>query len=187
MVTSTFPGEGKTFVTANLAVSIALGIDEYVLTVDCDLRRPNLHHLFGLSNFKGLHEYLKAEKELPDLLIKTKIDKLSMLTAGSLPSNPTELLSSARMEAFLKEVKDRYQDRFILIDSTPAQITAEANVLAKYVDGIILVIMAQKSRKEAIQKTVQYLGSDKILGVVFNGYVQDHKRYKKYYHQYYTK
>ena len=158
MVTSAFPGEGKTFVAANLAVSIALGIDEYVLLVDCDLRRPQLHEMLGYTNSEGLHEYLTRKKQLPDLIIRTKIDKLSMLTAGNVPQNPTELMSSAMMEEFLEEVKGRYQDRFIVIDSAPSQTTAESNVLAKYVDGIIFVVMAQKSPREIIQKSIEDLG-----------------------------
>ncbi|MBW1802994.1 MAG: CpsD/CapB family tyrosine-protein kinase, partial [Deltaproteobacteria bacterium] len=150
MITSTLPGEGKTFVSANLAVSIAMGIDEYVLLIDCDLRRPHLHEYFGLNNTEGLHEYLAGIKPLTELIIHTEIEKLSILPAGKTPKNPTELLSSTRMEAFLEEVKGRYPDRFIVIDATPSQITAEANILARYVDGIILVVMAQKSPRKSI-------------------------------------
>jgi len=185
MVTSTIPGEGKTFVAANLAVSIALGIDEHVLLVDCDLRRPYLHEMFGYTVSEGLHEYLIGKKQLPDLIIRTKIDKLSMLSAGNVPPNPSELLSSKIMETFLKEVKERYQDRFIIIDSTPNQVTAEASVLAKYVDGIILVVMAQKCPREAILKAIHDLGKEKIIGIVFNGYSQAYKSYHKYYKKYY--
>jgi len=185
MVTSAFPSEGKTFVSANLAVSIALGIDEYVLLVDCDLRRPSLHEMFGYTSTEGLHEYLTGKKELPDLIIRTQIGKLSLLPAGDTPANPAELLSSTRMEAFLEEVKGRYEDRFIVIDSTPSQVTAETNVLARYVDGIILVVMAKKSPRGAVQETINNLGREKILGVVFNGYSTASKGYYKYYKKYY--
>lgn len=185
MVTSAFPGEGKTFVTGNLAVSIALGIDEHVLLVDCDLRRSYLHEMFGYTSTDGLHEYLTGGKELPDLIIRTQISKLSLLPGGNAPLNPSELLSSTRMETFLEEVKGRYKDRFIVIDSTPSQITPEANVLARYVDGIILVVMAQKSPRAAVQKTIDNLGREKILGVVFNGYSPPSKGYYKYYKKYY--
>jgi protein-tyrosine kinase len=187
MVTSVFPGEGKTFLSSNLAVSIALGINEHVLLIDCDLRKPNIHKMFGYSNFEGLHEYLTGRKELPDLLIRTGIEKLTLLTSGSSPRNPSELLSSSNMREFLKEVRDRYQDRFIIIDAPPSQVAAEANVLAKYVDGIILVVMAQKSPREAIQRAVENLGKQKILGIVFNGYSQSFKSYRKYYKKYYVK
>lgn len=186
MVTSSFPGEGKTFVSANLAASIAMGIDEHVLLMDCDLRRPSLHKMLGYNNVGGLHEYLTGRRGLPDLLIKTAIPKLTLLAAGEIPSNPTELLSSNRMEAFLEEVKGRYEDRFIVIDSTPAQATAEASVLAKHVDGVVLVVMARKSPKKAIERTIQTLGREKILGIVFNGYEKAHQSYHKYYKKYYS-
>ncbi|MFX0202575.1 MAG: polysaccharide biosynthesis tyrosine autokinase [Candidatus Hodarchaeota archaeon] len=187
MVTSTFPREGKTFVAANLAVSLALGINEYVLLVDCDFRNPNLHEMLGYSNLEGLHEYLTGGRKLADLLIRTKIEKLSLLTAGSIPSNPTELVSSTMMKDFLEEVKGRYRDRFIIIDATPSQVTAEANVLAKYVDGIIFVVMAQKTPRETIQSAIENLGKKKILGVVFNGYSKAEKSYHKYYGKSYKK
>ncbi len=115
------------------------------------------------------------------------MEKLSLLTAGSLPSNPTELLSSTMMKEFLEEVKGRYQDRFIIIDAAPCQVTAEANVLANYVDGIIFVVMAQKTPRETIQRAVENLGKEKIIGVVFNGYSKAQKSYHKYYRKSYKK
>ena len=187
MVTSTFPGEGKTFVAANLAVSIAMGIDEYVLLIDGDLRRPRLHEMLGYTNCDGLHEYLTGKNQLPDLIIRTEIEKLSILPAGRMPPNPTELLSSTRMKEFLEEVRERYQDRFIIVDSTPMQFTAEASILANYVDGVILVIMAQKSPRKAIQEAIKSLGKDKVLGLVFNGYSKAYDHYGRYYSKYYRR
>ncbi|MFZ7111309.1 MAG: polysaccharide biosynthesis tyrosine autokinase [Desulfatiglandales bacterium] len=186
MVTSAFPGEGKTFVASNLGASIAMGIDEYVLLVDCDLRRPSLHHMFGYGRGEGLHEYLVGKKDLADLLIRTEINKMSLLSAGKDAKNPSELLASRMMEQFLEEVKGRYDDRFIIIDTTPSQVTAEANVLANHVDGVILVVMAGKSPRKAIDRTIENLGREKILGVVFNGYAAAHKDYKRYYKKYYN-
>jgi exopolysaccharide/PEP-CTERM locus tyrosine autokinase len=185
MITSAFPGEGKTFVAANLAVSIALGIDEHVLLVDCDLRRSNVHEMFGYDNHEGLCEYLTQKRDLAEVLIRTEIRKLSLLAAGRTPPNPTELLSSGRMEAFLEEVRARYADRFVVLDSAPSLVTAESGILAKYVDGIVLVVMAQKPPRRAVQKAVQNLGREKILGIVFNGYSKTQKEYHKYYKRYY--
>lgn len=186
LVTSAFPGEGKSFVAANLGASIALGIDEHVLLVDCDMRRPSIHNMFGYGRGDGLYEYLIGEKALPDLFIKTKIKKLSLLPAGRSSQNPTELLGSKLMENFLEEVKGRYDDRFIIIDATPSQLTAETNVLAKHVDGVILVVMARKAPRQAIQRTVEDLGREKILGVVFNGYAEAHRNFLRYYKKYYN-
>ncbi|MFC1823069.1 polysaccharide biosynthesis tyrosine autokinase [Thermodesulfobacteriota bacterium] len=185
LITSTFPGEGKTFVAANLAVSVALGIDEYVLLVDCDLRHPGLHEMLGHTNKEGLKEHLNDNRPLEDLIVRTNIPKLSLLPAGRPPPNPTELLSSAIMESFLEEVRGRYPDRIIIIDSTPSLITSEASILARHVDGVVLVIMAQKAPKQAILKAVENVGSNKILGIVFNGYKEANKSYHKYYKKYY--
>jgi len=185
LITSIFPGEGKTFVASNLAVSIALGIDEHVLLVDCDFRRPSIHNMFGYSNIEGLHEFLTDKRPLNELIIRTNINKLSVITAGNTPLNPSELLSSSIMEAFLKEVKDRYQDRFIIIDSTPLHATSEAAVLARNVDGIILVIRNQRAPREAVKKAISFLGKEKILGIVFNGYQRANDNYRKYYKKYY--
>ena len=187
MVTSTFPGEGKTFVTGNLAVSLALSMDEYVLAIDCDLRRPTLHTICGYPNTEGLHEYLTGKRKLEDVIIRTKIKKFSLLPAGVAPRNPAELLASAAMEDFIKEVRDRYKDRYVVIDSPPAHITAETRVLAEYVDGIVFVVMAQRSPRREVQKSLEILGREKILGVVFNGYSQARKTYHKYYDRYYKK
>jgi protein-tyrosine kinase len=187
MVTSTFPGEGKTFVAGNLAVSLALSMDEYVLAMDCDLRRPSLHALCGFPNPDGLHEYLTGKRKLEDVITRTKIDKFSLLPAGRVPRNPEELLASAAMEGFIKEVRDHYQDRYVVIDSPPTHITAETRVLAEYVDGIVFVVMAHGSPRKEVQRSMEVLGRDKILGVVFNGYTQAHKTYHKYYNKYYKK
>ena len=187
LVTSTFPGEGKSFVAANLAVSLALSIDEFVLLVDCDLRRPRQQEIFGYANMYGLQEYLVGDKALKDLIIHSQIEKLSILPAGKVPVNPTELLSSGAMKAFLQELKDHYQDHFILIDSAPSHITAEAKVLAGYVDAIVLVVMAQKSPRKEIQRAIHNLGREKILGIVFNGYNQARRNYHKYYDKYYKR
>jgi exopolysaccharide/PEP-CTERM locus tyrosine autokinase len=185
MVTSLLPGEGKTFVSINLAISLAQGIDEYVLLVDCDLRRPQVHEQLGYKNVEGLQEHLTGKRDLKDLIIKTQIDKLSILPAGKKPPNPSELLSSARMKTFLQEIRERYDDRLIIIDSGPAHITPESKVLGEYVDGIVLVVMAGKAPRKEIQKAIDNLGKDKILGIVFNGYNQPTKGYYKYYKEYY--
>jgi len=185
LITSAAPGDGKTFIAANLAVSIASGIDEHVLLVDCDLRRSNLHAMFGLSRSKGLHEYLIGKKKLPELLIKTKINKLSLLTAGYPPYNPSELLASGAMKAFLEEIRDRYDDRIIVLDTAPSQVLAEANILSNFVDGIVFVIRSGKTPRAMIRKAIDGLGKEKILGIVFNGDSRERKTYGKYYGNYY--
>jgi len=185
LVTSAFPGEGKTFVASNFAATLALSVDEYVLLIDADMRRAQVHRMFGFDNVRGLHDYLIGEKDLDELVVKTGIEKLSILPAGRTPRNPSELLSSNMMARFLEEARETQKDRFIIIDAPPSHITAEAKFLSKYVDGIIFVVMANKTPRKDIAKAIENLGRDKVLGVVFNGYNQARKGYYKYYEQYY--
>ena len=185
MITSSFPAEGKSYVAANLAASIALGVNEHVLLVDCDLRMPSQHRMFGCPANHGLTDYLSRGRALSELIVGTGVDKLSLLSAGSSRPNPTELLSSQAMKAFLEEVAQRYDDRYIVIDSSPSRVTAEANIMANFVDGIVFVVMAGKAPRDAVKKSIETLGKDKILGIVFNGYNQPTKGYYKYYEEYY--
>ncbi|HCY86021.1 MAG TPA: exopolysaccharide biosynthesis protein [Desulfobacteraceae bacterium] len=168
MITSPSPDEGKSFVSANLAVSIAQSIDEYVLLIDCDLRGPSVHKLFGVENNKGLSDHLSSDIPLNALLKKTFIDKLTLLPGGSVPPNPSELLSSEQMRTLLSEVKSRYSDRYVIIDTPPPYITSETNAIARVVDGIIIVVRQGKTRKKEVQDIVDIYGRDKILGVIKN-------------------
>jgi protein-tyrosine kinase len=185
MVTSAMPGDGKSFVAANLAASIAMGIDEHVLLVDCDLRRSSLHEIFGLSNRKGLNEYLKKEKNLQDLLIKTCVDKLSFLPAGITIRNPSELLASNDMKIFLEEVRKRYDDRFIILDTPPSQILAESNIISNFVDGIVFVVRENITPRDMVQKAVASFGKEKLLGIVVNAHTHLQKNKAYYYKNYY--
>ncbi len=121
MVTSAAPGEGKSFVAANLAVSVAIHVNWNVLLVDCDLRRPSVHSQFGFGDVPGLSDYLSNGRDLPSLLLRTAVEHLTILPGGRPPSNPSELLSSERMAAFIDEVAERYNDRLIILDSPPPQ------------------------------------------------------------------
>ncbi|MCD4674900.1 MAG: polysaccharide biosynthesis tyrosine autokinase [Desulfobacula sp.] len=168
MVTSTSPGEGKSFVAANLAVSIAQNIDEYVLLMDCDLRAPSIDSMFGFGDVDGLSEYLSNTKPIATLLLNTFLDKLKILPAGHIPDNPSELLSSDQMKRLLHEVKLRYSDRYIIMDTPPPYVTSETSALARQVDGIILVVRQGHTRKQDIHDIIDIYGREKILGVVYN-------------------
>ena len=168
MITSAVPGEGKSFVAANLAISIAQGINEHVLLMECDIRRPSIHTYFGYGNAEGLSEYLAQGTPLADSLLKTGINKLTILPGGKPPHNPAELLSSQKMGSLLEEVKSRYSDRYIIIDSPPPRLTAETNAIAKRVDGIIVVVKLGSTRREMVDDLVRTVGRDKIIGVVTN-------------------
>jgi protein-tyrosine kinase len=187
LVTSTFPSEGKSFVASNLAVAIAMSVDQYVLLIDADMRRGMIHRMFGIKNVLGLRDYLKGGKGVDELIVKTGVQKLSILPAGTMARNPAELITSNMMARFLAEAKERHKNDFIIIDSPPTQITAEVKFLVQFVDAVLFVVMANKTPKRDAQKAMEGLGGDKILGVVFNGYDQPRKHYYKYYDKYYKK
>ena len=168
LVTSAFSGEGKSLIAINLAISISIELHSHALLVDCDLRNPTLTRWFGLHESKGLSDYLLGTVELPELLVKTQVDKLSLLCGGSSQENPVELIGSKRMEALVKELKSRYDDRYIILDSSPVLATTEPNVLDKIVDGIILVIRAGVTPRDSVQQAVKLLKTEKIIGVVLN-------------------
>ena len=168
LVTSAVPKEGKSFVSSNLAITIAQNIDQHVMLIDCDMRRPMVHKNFGCGNVQGLSNYLLGEMPLHELLIKIENLHLSILPGGPQPPNPAELLSSNKMMALLREVRDRYSDRYIIIDSPPPHLTAESNALAKFVDGIIIVIKLKQTSQQLISDLVDKFPKDKILGIVSN-------------------
>jgi len=188
IITSVAPGEGKSFVAANLAVSVAKAIDRHVLLMDCDLRRPTIHSLFGLGRTQGLSEYLTNGTSLPALLQNTKVPKLTVLPAGNLPHNPAELLSSERMADLVDEVTERYSDRFIIIDSPPPRLTAETFVLASQVDGIVLVVKYGSTPRDMVAELISKMGKDRILGCVVNHFDVRTPGYRyRYYGKYYGK
>ncbi len=168
MITSTAPGEGKSFVAANLAIALSQSIDEYVLLMDCDLRSPTIHSMFGYNDTCGLSEYLSKAKPLSSLLVNSFLDKLTILPAGQIPSNPSELLSSEQMRRLIHEVKLRYSDRYIIIDTPPPSLTSETSVISRQVDGIVIVIKQGQTRKKDILNIIDIYGREKILGVVYN-------------------
>ena len=190
LLTSASPEEGKSFICANLGISLAQGVDNYCLVVDCDLRRPVQHTLFGLDNQAGLSDYLQKTKTLPELIVPSGVDKLSILPSGPLTINPAELLGSSYMASLVEELTQRYDDRIVLLDSPPLHAASETAVLAQHVDGVVLVVRSGFARREHVKTLVEAIGRDKILGVVFNAYTSNlidtkifgyYEQYREYY------
>ena len=187
MVTSAVPGEGKSFVAANLAVEMAQNIEDRVLLMDCDLRRPTIHRLFGLGRVKGLSEHLANGNNIADLMIKTGLGKLSILPSGTPPDNPSEVLSSAKMVKLLDELKTRYQDRYLIIESPPPMLAPETSAIAKQVDAIIVVIKFGSTPMDVVEELIDNLGKEKIIGAVINRFdarpsrYYGYRKYGKYY------
>ena len=180
LVTGPSPGEGKTFVASNLAISVASSIEKYVLLMDCDLRRPAVHERFGFGKVPGLSEYLSRGTSLQSLLLNTKLGRLTILPAGTPPRNPSELMSSERMSTLIEEVTKRYSDRLIIIDSPPPPLTAETGVIARQVDGILLVVKHRKTNLNVLRKMIERLGKENILGCVVNYFEASSLNYDGY-------
>lgn len=180
MITSAIPGEGKSFVAANLAVSMALDINRHVLLIDGDIRSPRLHTIFGFGKELGLSEHLSKATPLSDLILKTMVEKLNLLPGGTPPHNPAELLSSEAMSRLLQEARERYEDRYIILDSPPPRMTAESAAMARQVDGVIVVVKADSTPKKLVEQLVNQLGKDKILGIVMNHFTMEGSLYYGY-------
>jgi protein-tyrosine kinase len=168
MVTSATNGEGKSFVAANLGIAMARDLHKRALLVDCDFRNPTLTQLFGLQSGEGLSDYLKGDKGLLEHLKETGVEKLNVIAAGSVQDNPTELLGSNKMKAFVEELNSQDNNQFAIFDSTPLLATSEPEVLSKLVDGIILVVRAGVTPRETVQRAIMSLEKEKIIGVVLN-------------------
>jgi protein-tyrosine kinase len=168
MVTSATDSEGKTLVAANLGLVLSHDLQTYSLLVDADLRNPALSRWFGLHEGRGLSDYLAAGAGIPGLLTKTSVEKLTILSSGTFQANPVELIGSRRMESLVKEMRERYSDRYIIFDSSPLLATTEPSVLTRLVDGIILVIRAGVTPRETVQQALATVDRDKVLGIVLN-------------------
>ena len=186
LVTSALPMEGKSFVASNIAVSLSYGLDQSVLLVDADLRKPSLQKIFKISMEKGLSDLLRNQNNgSKNLIQKTKIPNLSLLSAGRCIEPATKLISSELLKIWVKEMKSKHEDLYMIFDAPPAHLS-EVLVLSNIVDGIILVVKAGKTDKKLVKKTVELLGRKKILGVVLNHCQVETKQYYKYYKNYYA-
>ncbi len=182
LITSPSPREGKTITCVNLAATMAQSGSKTLL-IDCDLRRPRLHKIFNLDREVGLTHLLTGSAEAPDTIRSTNIENLYVLPSGPIPPNPSELLGSDRMRAFLQNCRKEY-DR-ILIDSPPAVAVTDSAVISQLSDGVILVIMAAETKKQMVKNTVEIFNSMqiKMLGTSLNSVDMGREPY--YYYQYY--
>ncbi|MBC8316836.1 MAG: polysaccharide biosynthesis tyrosine autokinase [Desulfobulbaceae bacterium] len=189
LVTSATLEEGKSFVSANLGVILAQSMEKHAILVDCDLRRPSLAGLFGLSGRQGLVDHLRDGASLSGLIQKTGIERLSIIPAGQAPKNPSELLVSDKMTKMVDELVSRYQDRMVILDSPPGQAASETAVLAQHVDKVVVVVKWGGVGREQVKKFIDAIGRDKILGVVFNAFemtMLDAKLQGEGYYKYYS-
>ena len=151
MVTSAVAGEGKSFTAINLAMSIAAELDHTVMLVDADLARPSLPRMLGIEDGPGLLDVLDGTAEMPDVLLRTNVEKLTLLRSGTPHTKATELLASEAMRRLLDELSQRHSDRIIVFDSPPLLLTTEARALAMHMGQIVFVVRAGRTLQTAVQ------------------------------------
>lgn len=184
LITSTAPQEGKTMVAVNLAMMISQEIQKKAILIDGDLRNPGIH-LEKNQNPKGLSNYLSNGAPLSEILINSGIENLQIIPAGpSSPKSP-ELIGSKRMEQLLASLRELGGNTYGIIDSPPIISTSEPTLLSKVVEGVVLVVEADRTPREFIQRAIKSIDRQKIIGVVFNQInLKPSSYYSKYYYRY---
>jgi len=163
-------GEGKSLVAVNLAISMARDSRQTTLLVDLDFRNPSVHTLLGLDpGAPGLLSFFAEEKGLDEIMINPGLEKLTVLPAGGRVVQAPELIGSPKMEAVVRELKERYKDRYIIFDTPPLNGFPDALVFSEYVDSILLVARAGHTLKSSIENTMDFIPRQKVLGLIFNG------------------
>ena len=182
MVSSANPNEGKTFVSINLALSIALEQDKTVLLIDADVLRPSLHRELEFENTKGLLDYLCGDlDDLSDILYSTSLTNLKIMPAGKAHHLTNELLASERMAKLAKELSARYPDRIVIFDCPPLLGVTETPVLASLMGQAVVVIEESKTRIEDIKKATSQLSDELATGFVLNKTIKSNKDIYGYY------
>jgi capsular exopolysaccharide synthesis family protein len=182
-VTSTQPLEGKTTTACNLAMALALG-GMRVLLIDADMRRPGLHKVVGIENEVGLSHLLVGQARTREVVQHTSEPNLFVIAAGRIPPNPSELLASERMQAFIGNLQAGPFD-WVIVDTPPVLAVTDAVLVARLVSGVVFVIGSEMTRAAHAQRAVETLmaGKPKSIGVVLNRV--DFNRNKYYYSRYY--
>ncbi len=188
-VTSSAPKEGKSTTISNLAITVAQG-GQKVLLIDCDLRRPMLHAVFGYNKEPGITNYLVGRAIVDDIIRISPIRNLDIITSGTIPPNPSELIGSQRMKEFLAEMQTRYD--LILLDTPPVIAVTDAQIVSTLVDGMILVVSSGVTQTELAKRAKDLIlkVGGKIIGLVLNNFdiyntYGSYYKYYRYYNYYY--
>jgi receptor protein-tyrosine kinase len=187
MVTSALPGEGKTYVATNLAMSIAMEVDHTVMLVDGDVAHPSLPGMLDAPSSPGLLELLLGDDvRISDVLVQTNVKGLTLLPAGRRDQRATELLASEKMGRLLREITQRYPDRIVVFDSPPLLATSEAPVLATQMGQVIMAVAADSTTEQVVKQALALLEPCDVVMMLLNragqtdvesyyGYYQDEK------------
>lgn len=185
MITSAVPGEGKTTTAINLAVAMAAN-GLRVLLLDCDLRRPNVHRMLGLARSPGLGEVLGENADPHGVIQPTQIQNLLVMTSGGLPSNPSELIGSERMQTLINRLGQEFD--LVVCDVPSVIVVTDPLVMAKQVDSILMLVSANNARRTTIARALKLLNASRgnVVGIVLNGLEASRRRNYYYYYYYET-
>ncbi len=185
LVTSSAPREGKTTVSVNLGGSFALA-NKKVVILDADLRKPRVHNVFKVKRFPGFTDYFFGQVSYEEIIRKSEMDNLYYITAGTIPPNPSEILGSPEMEEFLNKLRNEFD--IVILDSPPVIAVTDSEILSRLVDASILVVSANNTEIDLMQKSVELLSHDggSFIGVLLNrfSYKSGYGSYYKYYYYY---
>lgn len=185
LVTSSVGGEGKSVTAANLALSLARDYDHSVLLIDADTRKPSLHRLLNVTPGPGLSDCVVNNMDIGPALRKVGNGNMRFLPSGKKSESPVELFSSQRMVKLLAEMKGRYRDRYIIIDTPPVLLFAETKMLSALADGIIFVVREGRAPLEHIMEALDLLKEERLLGIVYNDAGPEGMNGTYPYHSYY--
>lgn len=187
LVTSAIQGEGKTLLATHLAITIAKNENKRVLLVDCDLRHPSIHHLFGVERDVNLRNVLTGEAALEEVIHDTELENLKIIPSRRGVTSPMQLLSSERARDIFDECRTQFD--LVICDSPPIVAVHDTEIIATYVDSVLLVVLAGKTFREVVMRAIELLKKCKanLLGIVLNDiqgtlpYYYQPKYYSKYY------
>lgn len=168
MITSAVPKEGRSLLTANLAISFARGLQQFVMIMDCHLMEPAIHSLLAVPRRPGLTDYLEGNASVPEIIHHSRVDKLAVIPAGKPSERSAEILATDKMAALVEELRARYCDRYIILDTPPVQAVDDPSVLARVVEGIVFIALSGSTDREVILRSLGRLPEEKISGLVLN-------------------
>ena len=176
-VASPADGDGKTLTAVNLALALAAEPNQTILLVDFDLRRPNVGRLLGVPDVRGVESVLRGEITVDEALWRPEgLSRLAVLPTAPLPGSSSEILAAEHTRAFLQEIRTRYVDRLVLLDLPPVLLTDDVLTLAPLLDGVLLVISEQRTRREDLARAQSLLAAVPHLGCVLNRATQSERR-----------
>ena len=189
LITSTLPGEGKSWVSSNLAVTFAQA-GKKVILIDADMRKGRVYSIFGVSPRPGLSNYLSgvdwnngdASEDLADYIQETEVDNLYVIPAGNVPPNPSELLVSDKMQELMEKINNLCD--IIIFDGTPSQLVTDSLILARIVDSTVIVTASKQTKKEDLKRVIRNINNvgGKIAGIIVNKIEVDTKKYEQSYY-----